>query len=41
MAVTEGQEEPEKRQNVGGHPDPPAGGHEQDTMAITERDRIR
>ena len=41
MAVTEGQEEPEKLQNVGGHPDLPAGGHEQDTMTITERDRIR
>jgi hypothetical protein len=27
--------------SVGGHPDLPAGGHEEDTMAITERDRIR
>jgi hypothetical protein len=26
---------------VGGHPDLPAGGHEEDAMAITERDRIR
>jgi hypothetical protein len=26
---------------VGGHPDLPAGGHEEDPMAITERDRIR
>jgi hypothetical protein len=26
---------------VGGHPDPPAGGHEEDLMAITERDLIR
>jgi hypothetical protein len=26
---------------VGGHPDLPAGGHEEDNMAITERDRIR
>jgi len=26
---------------VGGHPDMPAGGHEEDLMAITERDRIR
>jgi hypothetical protein len=30
------------RWGVGGHPDPdlPAGGHERDTMDITERDRI-
>jgi Aminoglycoside/hydroxyurea antibiotic resistance kinase len=27
--------------SVGGRPDLPAGGHEEDTMAITERDRIR
>ena len=26
---------------VGGHPDPPARGHEEDTMAVTERDRTR
>ena len=26
---------------VGGHPDLPAGGHEENAMAITERDRIR
>jgi hypothetical protein len=26
---------------VGGHPDLPAGGHEKDSMAITERDWIR
>ncbi len=26
---------------VGGHPDLPAGGHEEDIMAITERDRVR
>jgi hypothetical protein len=26
---------------VGGYPDLPAGGHEEDPMAITERDRIR
>jgi hypothetical protein len=26
---------------VGGHPDLPAGGHEEDAMVITERDRIR
>ena len=26
---------------VSGHPDLPAGGHEEDTMAITERERIR
>jgi hypothetical protein len=25
---------------VGGHPDLPAGGHEEDTMATTEHDRI-
>jgi hypothetical protein len=25
---------------VGGPPDLPAGGHEEDTLAITERDRI-
>jgi len=29
------------RRIVGGHPDLPAGGHEEDPMAITERDRIR
>lgn len=28
-------------QNVGGHPDLPAGGYGEDPMAITERDRIR
>jgi len=28
------------RQAVGGHLDLPAGGHEEDTMAITECDRI-
>ena len=27
--------------DVGGHPDLPAGGHEEDTKAITECDRIR
>ena len=26
---------------VGRHPDLPAGGHEEDIMAITERDRVR
>jgi hypothetical protein len=26
--------------SVGGHPDLPAGGHEKDTKAITERDWI-
>lgn len=26
---------------VGRHPDLPAGGREEDTLAITERDRIR
>jgi hypothetical protein len=26
---------------AGGHPDLPAGGYEEDPMAITERDRIR
>jgi hypothetical protein len=31
----------ERDLDVGGHPDLPAGGHEEDTMAITERDRIR
>jgi hypothetical protein len=29
------------RSGVGGHPDLPAGGHEKDSMAITERDWIR
>jgi hypothetical protein len=26
---------------AGGHPDLPAGGYEEDSMAITERDQIR
>jgi hypothetical protein len=26
---------------VGDHPDLPAGGHEEDTVAITERNRVR
>jgi hypothetical protein len=30
-----------QRWTVGGHPDLPAGGHQEDTIAITERDRIR
>ncbi len=31
----------EAEKTVGGHSDLPAGGHEEDPMAITERDRIR
>jgi hypothetical protein len=30
-----------KTEIVGGHTDVPAGDHEEDPMAITERDRIR